>query len=118
MKKMVMVVLCVMVMAAMAIDVGPAAAAAVPPWYNVTLSACAAMPNFYFLFCTSDDAVWTGTRVFLMDATNPATKPMLAAALTGFASSGKGSVWIPGFGGASDPPPANSFAQAVSAGSL
>jgi hypothetical protein len=116
----VMVLLCVMVMASVAIS--NEASAAVPAfadWYNVTAVSVGALPsfNFYFIFCTSNDTLWTGVRCYLVDSSNPATKAVLAAGLTGYASGGQLSLYIPGFSNAS-PPPANTFVSGVVAGSL
>lgn len=118
MKKMAMVLLCVIVLSTLAI--GSQANAAVPAyadWYNVTATSCGAMTTFYFVFVTSNDALWTGVRLFLIDGTNAATKTILAASLTGYASGGQLSLYIPGYSNAS-PPPANTFVTGVVAGSL
>jgi hypothetical protein len=116
MKKMVMVLACVMLLSAFAIG-GEALAA--PPafadWYNCTvLSVGSFSSNAYFIFVTNNDAVWAGPRVFLMDGAQPGTKSMLATALTGYAGTGQVSLYMP--------PPAgvapNTFVSAVLAGSL
>jgi len=113
MKKMAKVLLCVMVLSTLAI--GSQANAAPPAfagWYNCTVSSAGSLGSFYFMFVTNNDAVWTGARTFLIDAANPATNTMLAALLTGYASGGQVSLYLPG-GTA-----ANSFVSGVVAGSL
>lgn len=117
-----MVLLCVMVLSAVAIgNEANAALPAFPDWYNCTVLSTGSLPSapfgFYFVFVTSNDALWTGARAFLMNATDPATKTAYAAALTGYASGGQVSLYIPGFSNAS-PPPQNTFVQGVNAGSL
>ena len=113
-KALVLMLLGVMVVSAMAFGVQPAAALpAFPDWYNCTLLSCGAMSGFYFIFATNNDALWAGSRLFLIDGTNPATKPILAAALTGYSSTGQVSLYSPG-----GVPPANTFIQGVVAGSL
>ena len=122
MKKMAMVLLCVMVLSAVAIgNEANAALPAFPDWYNCTVLSAGSLPSapfgFYFVFVTSNDALWTGARAFLMNATDPVTKTAYAAALTGYASGGQCSLYIPGFSNAS-PPPQNTFVQGVNAGTL
>jgi hypothetical protein len=114
MKKMAMVLLCVVVLSALAIGSESNATPTYPGWYNVTLVSAGALPtyNFYFLFATSSDASWTGNRVFLIDASNPATKAALAAALTAYSSSGQASLYMP----TSIEP--NTFVEGVVAGTL
>ena len=121
MKKMVMVLMCVMVLSA-AVTINEAnALPAFGDWYNVSIQSVGAAPNapynFYFIFCTSSDALWTGPRSFLVDSTNVNNKTMLAALLTAYASGNNASLFMPGFTNAS-PPPQNTFVSAAVAGLL
>ena len=99
MKKMAMVLVCVMLLSALAISSESNATAANPDWYNVSLQSCGALNNnLYFIFCTSTltpNPAWTGQRIFLMDGSNPACKALLAAGLTGVAN-GSGALYLPG----------------------
>lgn len=81
-------------------------------WYNCTLASCGALASFYFIFAANNDAAWTGNRVFLIDASNPANKAVLAAALTGYSTTGQVSLYLP------DSIAENTFVQGVVAGSL
>ena len=99
MKKMAKVLVCVMLLSALAIGSESNATAANPDWYNVTINSCGALNwNYYFIFCTSTltpTPAWTGQRMFLMDGANTANKALLAAALTG-QSNGFASLYMPG----------------------
>ena len=114
MKKMAMVLFCVMVLSALAIGSESNATVANPGWYNVTIQSCGALPvaNFYFLFATSNDASWTGSRVFVMDAANVQNKAALAGVLTGYSSSGQCALYLP------DSVAAGTFVQGAGAGSV
>ena len=114
MKKMAMVLVCVMLLSALAI--GSDAVAAPPPfpgWYNCkVISVGSFTVNAYFIFASNNDGAWTGNRVFLMDGVQPGTKAMLATALTGYAGTGEVSLYLP------TSIAENTFVQAVLAGSL
>ena len=97
MKKMAMVLVCVMLLSALAISSESNATVANPDWYNVTVNSCGALTyNLYFIFATSTLATpaWTGQRLFLIDGVNPAGKALLAAGLTGVAN-GAGALYLP-----------------------
>jgi hypothetical protein len=97
MKKMAMVLVCVMLLSTLAISTESNATAANPDWYNVSINSCGALNyGLYFVFCTSTDspAAWTGQRLFLMDGANANSKAMLAAGLTGNANS-SGALYMP-----------------------
>jgi hypothetical protein len=113
MKKMVMVCVCVMLLSVLAIGSESNATTANPDWYNVTIQSCGAVGGLYFVFCTSVDSLWTGQRMFLMDATNAANKSLLASALTGQASGGAAALYMPG-----GVPPAGSFIVGIGAGNV
>jgi hypothetical protein len=114
MKRIAMVLVCVMVLSALAIGGVANATVANPGWYNVTLVSIGSLPSYglYVITCSSDDTTWTGNRVFLMDATNQAMKTSLAAALTGYSVSGKASIYLP------TTQAANTFFDGVYAGTL
>ena len=113
MKKMAMVLACVMLVSVLAIGSESNATTANPDWYNVTIQSCGAVGGLYFVFCTSVDTLWTGQRMFLMDAENPANKALLASALTGQANSGAAALYMPG-----GVPPAGAFIVGVGAGNV
>ena len=122
MKKMAMVLLlCVMVLSVMAIDNEANALPAFPGWFNCTVVSCGALPNapfgVYFLFVTSNDNLWTGSRYFYMNANDPNTKSQFAAALTGYASGGQVSLLFLN-NSTANPPVQGTFADGVNAGSL
>ncbi len=123
MKKMAMVVLCVMVLSVVA-AVGSEAIAAPTntDWYNCTAVSVGALPapwNFYFVFATNNDSWWTGSRLFFLDSTNLAAKAMLATVLTGYASGGNVALYIPGYSNSAvNPPPANTVVTGVGSGSM
>lgn len=114
-KKMVLVLVCVLLSGFAMVSISNATPTN-PGWYNVTVQSCGALPasNFYFVFATDSAGTpaWAGSRVFLIDATNPATKASLAAALTGYANSGNCALYMPG-GTAS-----GAFIDGVGAGSV
>jgi hypothetical protein len=97
MKKLAMVMVCVMVLSALTIGSVANATTANPGWYNVIVTYIGALPTygFYSLTATSSDTSWTGPRIFLIDAANPETKSMLATALTGYANSGGVTLYLP-----------------------
>ena len=97
MKKLAMVLVCVLVLSALTFSSAANATTANPGWYNVTVTYIGALPTFgfYSLTATSSDTSWNGTRIFLIDATNPETKSMLATALTGYANGGAVAVYLP-----------------------
>jgi hypothetical protein len=113
MKKMAMVLVCVMLLSVLAIGSESNATTANPDWYNVNIQSCGAVGGLYFVFCTSVDSLWTGQRIFLMDATNPANKSLLASALTGQAGGGLGALYMPG-----GIPPSGAFIVGVGAGNV
>jgi hypothetical protein len=113
MKKMAMVLVCVMLLSVLAIGSEANATTANPDWYNVTIQSCGAVGGLYFIFCTSNDTLWTGQRIFLMDATNTANKSLLAASLTGQANGGSAALYMPG-----GVPAAGSFVVGVGAGTV
>ncbi len=121
MKKLLMVVLCVMMLSA-AVTVNDASATtANPDWYNCTLQSAGAAGGFYFVFATcagtGGSASWTDSRVYLIDnSPGGQGKAMLAAALTAFAGGGAAALAFPGFGNANVP--AATFIGAVAAGSV
>ena len=97
MKKMAMVLVCVMLLSALAISSESNATVLNADWYNVTINSSGALTyNIFFVFATSTLATpaWTGQRVFLMDGSNPACKALLAAGLTGVAN-GSGALYLP-----------------------
>ena len=98
MKKMAMVLVCVMLLSALAIGSESNATPTNPDWYNVTINSCGALDyNLYFIFATSTltpTPAWSGQRVFLMDGANVNNKALLAAALTGQAG-GSGALYMP-----------------------
>lgn len=119
MKKMAMVVLCVMMVSAVGIVNNAAATTLNPDWYNCTLQSAGAAGQFYFVFATcagvGGTASWVDSRVFLIDnAPTGQGKAMLAAALTAAAGSGAAALAFSGFGNANVP--AGTFVSAVSAG--
>ena len=97
MKKMAMLLACIMVLSALTIGNEANATTVNPGWFNVTLVSCGSLPSYglYVITCSSDNATWTGNRVFLLDANNPAVKASFAAALTGYANGGKASIYLP-----------------------
>lgn len=113
MKKMAMVLMCVMVLSGMAIGSANATVAN-PGWFNVTLVSCGSLPSFnvYVITATSNDNTWAGQRVFLMDATNAALKTSFATALTGYSSGGQAAIYLP------NTQAANTFIDGVYAGTL
>jgi hypothetical protein len=121
MKKMAVVVLCV-VMLSMVVAVNESAATtANPDWYNCAIQSTGASGAFYFVFATcagvGGTASWADSRVFLIDnAAGGQGKAMLAAVLTGYASSGAVALAFPGFGNADVP--AGTFIGAAGAGSV
>ncbi len=123
MKKMAMVVLCVMVLSVVAAIGNEAVAAPTnTDWYNCTAVSVGALPapwNFYFVFATNNDGWWANSRLFFIDATNAAAKPMLATLLTGYASGGAVALYIPGFSwSAVNPPPTNTVITGVAGGAM
>lgn len=107
-KAMVVVLLCVLGIAAF--SVSNAGAAATPPWYNCTVSVVGSLSTLYFLQAADVGGAF-GPTYFLIDAVNnPQAKAYLAAALTGYASGGFVSLYLPsGFA-------PNTIVQAVMAG--
>jgi hypothetical protein len=99
MKKKALVVLLVCVMGIAALGIGSAGAAATPPWYNCSLQIVGALPTFYFMQATDLAATPAFTaRFFTIDSnlhTNPQAKAYLASALTGYASGGFVSLLLP-----------------------
>lgn len=95
MKKMVMVLLCVMVLAVF--TVGNEAVAAPPAgWFNCTLNSIGTLPSFYFLTATDQATPPAFTATFFtIDPTGAQAKAYLAAALTGYASGGNVSLYLP-----------------------
>ena len=97
MKKMAMVLACVMLLTVLAISSESNATVLNPGWYNVIINSSGALTsNLFFLFATSTLATpaWPGQRLFLMDGANPACKALLAAGLTGVAN-GAGALYLP-----------------------
>ena len=113
MKKMAMVLACVMLLSVLAIGSEVNATGANPDWYNVTIQSVGAVGGLYFVFCTSNDTLWAGQRMFLMDAANAANKSLLASALTGQASGGQAALYMPG-----GVPPQGAFIIGVGAGTV
>lgn len=113
MKKMAMVLVCVMLLSVLAIGSQANATTANPDWYNVTIQSTGSVGGLYFIFCTSVNTLWTGQRMFLIDAANAAAKSQLAAALTGLANSGAAALYSPG-----GVPPAGGFMVGVGAGNV
>jgi hypothetical protein len=97
MKKMVL--LCVVLLSVFAIVSISNATVANPGWYNASVQSVGALPssNFYFIFATDlgSPTTWTGSQVFLLDASNPENKAALASALTGFANSTGVALYLP-----------------------
>ena len=121
MKKVAMVVLCVVMLSMVAFGNEAAATTANPDWYNCTIQSAGGSGAFYFVFATcagvGGTSSWTDSRVFLID--NSATgqgKAMLAAVLTAYASGGQCALAFPGSGSAAVP--AGTFIGAVGAGSV
>ncbi len=120
MKKMAMVLLCV-VMLSMAVVVDESGATtANPDWFNVTVQNVGITGNLGFIFATcagtGGTPSWTDSRFYGYDASTPAGKAMLAAALTGYASGGSLAVQFPGQQGTSGGVPAGTVPVAISAG--
>ena len=114
MKKMAMVLICVMVLAALAIGSKANATAANPGWYNITVTSVGALPafNIYTITATSNDATWTSTHIFLLDSTIPDTKSALATALTAYSNGGLAAIYLP------NSQATGTFTNAVNAGTL
>jgi hypothetical protein len=96
MKKMAMVLVCVMLLSAFAI--GSAAVAAVPPgWYNCTVTSVGIVPagNYYFVVAQNPDGGWVGSQSFLIDSTTAAAKTLLATILTGYSGTGQVALFLP-----------------------
>lgn len=122
MKKMAVVVLCV-VMLSMAVAVNESAATTLnPDWFNVTVQNVGVLQTLGFLFATCAGAggtqSWTDSRFFGYDSSTAAGKAMLAAALTGYASGGTLAVQFPGQQGTVGGPPAGSVPTAIAAGTV
>lgn len=124
MKKMAMVVVCVMMLSTMAIVNDAAATTINPDWYNCTIQSTGALgTTFYFVFATcagvGGGGSWADSRVFLIDssAAGPG-KALLAGLLTGYASGGQAALYIPGFTAVTTGPPAASAVVGVGAGSV
>jgi hypothetical protein len=101
MKKMMMVLVCVMLLSGLAIGNEANATTANPGWYNVIINSAGALTyNLGFIFATSSITAWPGQRLFLIDLTpDPSTgasagKALLAAALTGNANQ-TGALYMP-----------------------
>jgi hypothetical protein len=97
MKKMVMILLCVMLLSALAIGGESNATTANPGWYNCTINSVGADTSgtYYIVNATSSDTTWAGVRVFFVDGLAAGGKGMLATILTGYASSGSVALYLP-----------------------
>ena len=73
MKKMAMVVLCVMMLSTVAIVNDAAATTVNPDWYNCAVQSCGALTTFGFVFATcagvGGGGTWADSRVFVIDTT-------------------------------------------------
>jgi hypothetical protein len=91
MKKMVMVLLCVLMLSALGIG---NAVAVTPPWYNCNIDATGAIGPWYFVFATSPGN-WTGSQQFILDATDPQMKAVFASLLTAKANMTDAAIYAP-----------------------
>jgi len=123
MKKMAMVVLCVMMLSTVVIVNDAAATTLNPDWYNcVVQSAGGLNPIYGFCFATcagtGGGGAWADSRVFLIDTTTTQGRALLASVLTGYASGGTAALYIPGFTAVPTGPPLGNFISGVGAGSV
>jgi hypothetical protein len=97
MKKMVMVLACVMVLSAFAMSNDANAAPPTDPgWYNCAIVTTGAFTvNAYFMLVTSNDGIWANNRVFLIDGSGAAGKSMLATALTAYSNGASVALYMP-----------------------
>ena len=122
MKKMAVVLLCV-VMLSMAVAVNESAATTLnPDWFNLTVQNAGVLQTlgFFFATCagTGGTPSWTDSRFYGYDSSTPTGKAMLAAALTGYASGGTFAVWFPGQQGNAGGVPVGAVPGAIAAGTM
>jgi hypothetical protein len=97
MKKMAVVFICAMLLSTIAVSSQVNATTANPGWYNTSVSFVGALPlaGLYSIVATSADQSFPAGTTYLIDATNPETKSMLATVLTGYANSGPVALYLP-----------------------
>lgn len=120
MKKMAMVLLCVMVLSSAIIVNESAATTANPDWFNCTMQSAGVVGAFGFVFVTSagtgGTTPFTTSTLYAFDATTVNGKAMLAAALTAYASGGAVALYFPGAGITA--PAAGAVPGAIGAGAV
>jgi hypothetical protein len=97
MKKMAMVLICVMVLSTLALSSNPVEAVSpYPDWFNCTVTNCGLVfGNVYFVHVTTVDGQWQGTNTFFIDAADASSKAAYASMLTAYANNGQVSLYIP-----------------------